>query len=460
MARTRSPARHPARNRVAAVPARGAGALPGAARRPRARQRRRPAGRRVPERSGGQRPLLQHRRELRHRADARPTASTISCPSASSFPLKALLAPVINGWLQIPLSDQTRGDARQQPLAVAGQQVAVNICYEDVFGEEIIRQLPQATLLVNVTNDAWCGDSFASEQHLQISQMRALETGRYMLRATNTGVTAVIDHRGRVLAQPPGVHRPTSSTRPRKGATGATPYRALGKRSGRAARAWPSSRSAWRRSAQAPECPRRGSRPKARRIRAFVFRTAMPAVPRRPMLNFQDVILTLQNYWGRQGCALLQPYDMEVGAGTFHTATFLRALGPEPWRAAYVQPSRRPKDGRYGENPNRLQHYYQYQVVLKPSPADIQDLYLDSLRRARHRPARQRHPLRRGRLGIARRSAPGAWAGKCGSTAWRSRSSPTSRRSAASTASRCWARSPTGSSAWRCTCRASTTSST
>jgi glycyl-tRNA synthetase alpha chain len=97
-------------------------------------------------------------------------------------------------------------------------------------------------------------------------------------------------------------------------------------------------------------------------------------------MNFQDVILTLQRYWGKQGCALLQPYDMEVGAGTFHTATFLRALGPEPWRAAYVQPSRRPKDGRYGENPNRLQHYYQYQVVLKPSPDQIQDLYLASLR--------------------------------------------------------------------------------
>jgi glycyl-tRNA synthetase alpha chain len=97
-------------------------------------------------------------------------------------------------------------------------------------------------------------------------------------------------------------------------------------------------------------------------------------------MDFQDLILQLQTYWGKQGCALLQPYDMEVGAGTFHTATFLRALGPEPWRAAYVQPSRRPKDGRYGANPNRLQHYYQYQVVLKPSPDNIQDLYLDSLR--------------------------------------------------------------------------------
>jgi glycyl-tRNA synthetase alpha chain len=97
------------------------------------------------------------------------------------------------------------------------------------------------------------------------------------------------------------------------------------------------------------------------------------------MLTFQQLILKLNAFWDRQGCALLQPYDMEVGAGTFHTATFLRAIGPEPWKAAYVQPSRRPKDGRYGENPNRLQHYYQYQVALKPSPPDIQDLYLKSL---------------------------------------------------------------------------------
>ncbi len=96
-------------------------------------------------------------------------------------------------------------------------------------------------------------------------------------------------------------------------------------------------------------------------------------------LTFQQIILRLQDYWDRQGCALLQPYDMEVGAGTSHTATFLRALGPEPWKAAYVQPSRRPKDGRYGQNPNRLQHYYQYQVVLKPAPSNILELYLGSL---------------------------------------------------------------------------------
>jgi glycyl-tRNA synthetase alpha chain len=95
--------------------------------------------------------------------------------------------------------------------------------------------------------------------------------------------------------------------------------------------------------------------------------------------TFQQLITQLSAFWDRQGCALLQPYDMEVGAGTFHTATFLRAIGPEQWKAAYVQPSRRPKDGRYGDNPNRLQHYYQYQVVLKPSPPDIQELYLQSL---------------------------------------------------------------------------------
>jgi glycyl-tRNA synthetase alpha chain len=96
--------------------------------------------------------------------------------------------------------------------------------------------------------------------------------------------------------------------------------------------------------------------------------------------TFQGLIDALQGFWAERGCVVVQPYDMEVGAGTFHPATFLRSIGPEPWRAAYVQPSRRPTDGRYGDNPNRLQHYYQYQVVLKPSPDDIQELYLDSLR--------------------------------------------------------------------------------
>jgi glycyl-tRNA synthetase alpha chain len=97
-------------------------------------------------------------------------------------------------------------------------------------------------------------------------------------------------------------------------------------------------------------------------------------------MNFQDVILNLQTFWAKKGCLLVQPYDMEVGAGTFHPMTLLKALGPEPWRVAYVQPSRRPTDGRYGENPNRLQHYYQYQVLLKPSPSDVQQLYLESLK--------------------------------------------------------------------------------
>jgi glycyl-tRNA synthetase alpha chain len=103
------------------------------------------------------------------------------------------------------------------------------------------------------------------------------------------------------------------------------------------------------------------------------------ALVQQPVITFQDLILTLQHYWIGQGCVLMQPYDMEVGAGTFHPSTFLRAVGPEPWRAAHVQSSRRPTDGRYGDNPNRLQHYFQFQVLLKPAPLDIQDIYLGSL---------------------------------------------------------------------------------
>ena len=119
----------------------------------------------------------------------------------------------------------------------------------------------------------------------------------------------------------------------------------------------------------------------ARRFRqgtARQYRTATGTILTEP-LSFQRMILTLHDYWSDRGCLILQPYDMEMGAGTFHTATTLRALGPNPWNAAFVQPCRRPTDGRYGENPNRLQHYYQYQVILKPSPADLQDLYLGSL---------------------------------------------------------------------------------
>ena len=108
--------------------------------------------------------------------------------------------------------------------------------------------------------------------------------------------------------------------------------------------------------------------------------------------SFQSLILALEQYWAEQGCVILQPYDVEMGAGTFHPATTLRSLGPEPWRAAYVQPSRRPSDGRYGENPNRLQHYYQFQAILKPSPADAQELYLASLERLGIDP--RRHDIR------------------------------------------------------------------
>ena len=177
-----------------------------------------------------------------------------------------------------------------------------------------------------------------------------------------------------------------------------------------------------------------------------------------PQTSFQDLILRLERFWADQGCVILQPYDMEVGAGTFHPATTLRSLGPKPWRAAYVQPSRRPKDGRYGENPNRLQHYYQFQVIMKPSPADIQDLYLQSLDAIGIDPKSTTSASSR-TTGRARRSAPGGLAGRCGATAWRWRSSLISSRSAASTAIPSPARSPTGSSAWPCMCRASTASS-
>src|SRR5947209_20413215 len=123
-----------------------------------------------------------------------------------------------------------------------------------------------------------------------------------------------------------------------------------------------------------PSTPEAAAR-RAVRGRAEPDRMSKPA----PATSFQALILELQRFWASHGCVILQPYDVEVGAGTFHPATALRALGPEPWRAAYVQPSRRPTDGRYGENPNRLQHYYQLQVILKPAPADSQELYLASL---------------------------------------------------------------------------------
>ena len=131
------------------------------------------------------------------------------------------------------------------------------------------------------------------------------------------------------------------------------------------------------------------------------------------LTTFQGLIFALQQYWADQGCVILQPYDMEMGAGTFHTATFLRSIGPEPWNAAYVQPSRRPTDGRYGENPNRLQHYYQLQVVLKPSPKDIQELYLGSLKMLGIDPWCMIFDSWK-TTGNLPRSAPGDWVGKCG----------------------------------------------
>ena len=128
-------------------------------------------------------------------------------------------------------------------------------------------------------------------------------------------------------------------------------------------------------------------------------------------MTFQDLILALQRYWAEQGCVLAQAYDVEVGAGTMAPATFLRALGPEPWNVAYVQPSRRPADGRFGENPNRLFQHHQFQVLLKPAPKDVQELYLGSLKAHRYRSAGARHPIRGGRLGGAHPRCLGAGLG-------------------------------------------------
>ena len=149
-------------------------------------------------------------------------------------------------------------------------------------------------------------------------------------------------------------------------------------------------------------------------------------------MYLQDLIFTLQRFWAERGCVIEQPVDVEVGAGTFHPATFLRVLGPEPWNVAFVQFCRRPSDGRYGENPNRAGAYYQFQVGLKPSPLDVQDLYLESLRALGIDPARARHPLRRGRLGVADARRVGPRLGGLVRRPWRSRSSRTSSRRAAS----------------------------
>ena len=183
-------------------------------------------------------------------------------------------------------------------------------------------------------------------------------------------------------------------------------------------------------------------------------------------ITFQQLIQRLNTYWAQQGCVLIQPLDLEVGAGTFHPATFLRALGPEPWNAAYVQPCRRPTDGRYGENPNRLQRYYQYQVAMKPSPDNIVELYFESLKSLGIDPLV--HDLR---LVEDNWESPtlGAWG--LGWEVWLNGMEVTQFtyfqqagglecRPVAWNAGRCWARSPTGSSACACTCRTATTSTT
>ena len=153
-------------------------------------------------------------------------------------------------------------------------------------------------------------------------------------------------------------------------------------------------------------------------------------------MTFQDLIFKLSQYWAAQGCLLQQPLDLEVGAGTMNPETFLRVLGPQHWNVAYVQPSRRPADGRFGENPMRLYKHHQFQVILKPAPDEVQYLYLQSLEALRHRHARPRHPVRGGQLGVADARRLGHRLAGAVRRAWRSRSSRTSSRPAASSCRR------------------------
>ncbi|KAG1647675.1 Glycine--tRNA ligase alpha subunit [Nymphon striatum] len=246
-------------------------------------------------------------------------------PFGEFIPLKQLLGWIYRDWLNMPLSDLSRGGTQQRPMRLKDQKVAVNICYEDVFGE-VINQLPEATLLVNISNDAWYGQSFAADQHMQFSQARAIETGRMMLRATNTGATSVIDPHGYVLAHAAHDIKTTLNTKA-QGYSGSTPYVFWGN--------WP-----------------------------FI------------VISFSIISLL----WWRKNNKAALCYNLTTWRLVLARATQQPSYArPEPWKAAYVQPSRRPNDGRYGENPNRLQHYYQYQVVLKPAPANIMDLYLGSL---------------------------------------------------------------------------------
>ena len=334
----------------------------------------------VPYRARARR-VLQQRAHARRVAAAGAITSRTWCPSASSSRrgFGWMLRVAVDSALRLQRAARPTSRRSRSPASASRSTSATRTR----SATRSRAALPEATLLVNVSNVAWFGDSLAPAQHLQIARLRAIETGRMHLTATNTGITAAIDRDGRVLARLPQFTEGRLEIAA-QGYSGATPYVRL--------RDWPVV------ARFARHCSR-----------SFVARRAAQPLESAACSTFQQLILQLNAFWDRQGCALLQPYDMEVGAGTFHTATFLRAIGPEPWNAAYVQPSRRPKDGRYGDNPNRLQHYYQYQVVLKPSPADIQDLYLDSLKDLGIDPQRARHPLRRGRLGVAdaRRLGPG-----------------------------------------------------
>jgi hypothetical protein len=244
-------------------------------------------------------------------------------PFGEYIPLKAVFGWIIH-ILQIPLSDFSRGSLDQKPMYLAGQRIAINICYEDVFGEEIIKQLPDATLLVNVSNDAWFGRSIGPQQHLQISQMRALETGRYMLRATNTGVTAIIDERGQVL-QSIEIFTTAALHSMVQGFTGTTPYVRGGN--------YPVLLFAGLLCIIALALLRAKSKGPQKTVNSHLFVFISTGFNRRMAItqpttqSFQDIIFTLQRFWAKQGCAIFKLMTWKSAQGPV-TATFCVPSAP------------------------------------------------------------------------------------------------------------------------------------